>query len=290
MCRQRGSVIAEVVLKKVTRAGGDSDPRTPALLAQELVGMVNDRSSILCRKVLGSLAVNSAVIDGPIAERLCDLVASASDKALEQHADRDVKYNEMLNERMGAEDNLRDEIDRLQKELSSASDKALENTRKVDHLFDKIALRMRNKGMYKAWVSWDTNLKEGIRQKGLLEKMVFRMQNSRLLKAWSTWHFSVSQRKSDIVKEATKKYSTMSDSRVEIFHAKCALRMVRNGKNAFLKWKKRFMCTAWNVWCWRRYIRKIDKKFTRLWRRSLLGRVLDVWTSDALLDHNMGLC
>jgi hypothetical protein len=80
--------------------------------------MVNDRSSILCRKVLGSLAVNSAVIVGPIAERLCDLVASASDKALEQHADRDAKYNEMLKERMGAEDNLRDGIDCLQKELS----------------------------------------------------------------------------------------------------------------------------------------------------------------------------
>jgi hypothetical protein len=150
MCRQRGSVIVEVVLKRVTRAGGDSDPRTPALLSQELVGMVNDRSSILCRKVLGSLAVNSAVIDGPIAERLCDLVASASDKALEQLTGRDAKYNEMHKEHMGAEDNLRDEIDRLQKELSSSSDKALQNTRKVDQLLDKIALRMQSAGMCKA--------------------------------------------------------------------------------------------------------------------------------------------
>ena len=78
MCRQRGSVIAEVVLKRVTRAGGDSDPRTPALLSQELVGMVNDRSSILHREDLGSLVVTSAVIDGPIAQQLADRVASCS--------------------------------------------------------------------------------------------------------------------------------------------------------------------------------------------------------------------
>ena len=138
MCHQRGSVIAEVVLKRVTRPGGDSNlsrqgltaplvgPRTPALLAQELVGMVNDRSSILCRKVLGRLAVKSAVIDGPIAERLSDVVASASCKALELLAGRDAKYNEMLEERMDAEDKFRDEIDRLKNELSSASVKALE--------------------------------------------------------------------------------------------------------------------------------------------------------------------
>jgi hypothetical protein len=73
MCHQRGSVIAEVVLKRVTRPDGDSDPRTPDLLAQELVEKLNDRSGSLCRKDLGSLAVKSAVIDGPIAEPLCDL-------------------------------------------------------------------------------------------------------------------------------------------------------------------------------------------------------------------------
>ena len=75
MCHQRGSVIAEVVLKRVTRPDGDSDPRTPDLLAQELVEKLNDRMSILCRKDLGSLAVKSAVIDGPFAEPLCNLVA-----------------------------------------------------------------------------------------------------------------------------------------------------------------------------------------------------------------------
>ena len=49
MCHQRGSVIAEVVLKRVIRPDGDSDPRTPDLLAQELVEKLNDRNNIDAR-------------------------------------------------------------------------------------------------------------------------------------------------------------------------------------------------------------------------------------------------
>lgn len=76
MCHQRGSVVAEVVLRKVETAGGDGDCRTTALLAQELVDMVRAKTSDLGSKPLGQF-VQSASIDGPIAESVCDLVMKA---------------------------------------------------------------------------------------------------------------------------------------------------------------------------------------------------------------------
>ena len=76
MCHQRGSVVAEVVLKKVDMPGGDGDCRGSALLAKELVDMINDETSCLRSSELGKLAT-SATIDGPIAVPVCDLVAKA---------------------------------------------------------------------------------------------------------------------------------------------------------------------------------------------------------------------
>jgi len=76
MCHQRGSVVAEVVLKKVDMPGGDGDCRGSALLAKELVDMINDEASCLRSSELGKLAT-SATIDGPIAVPVCDLVAKA---------------------------------------------------------------------------------------------------------------------------------------------------------------------------------------------------------------------
>lgn len=77
MCHQRGSVVAEVVLKKVAMPGGDGDCRTPGMLAQELVDLLKERHSALCCKDLGKLAVKSVTIDGPIAAPVCDLVTKA---------------------------------------------------------------------------------------------------------------------------------------------------------------------------------------------------------------------
>jgi hypothetical protein len=77
MCHQRGSVVAEVVLKTVEMPGGDGDCRTPGMLAQELVDLVKERHSALCRKDLGKLAVKSVTIDGPIADPVCNLVTKA---------------------------------------------------------------------------------------------------------------------------------------------------------------------------------------------------------------------
>ena len=78
MCHQRGSVVAEVVLRKVKTAAGASegDCRSAALLAQELVEVVRQKASDLRGKPLGQFA-QSAQIDGPIAEPVCDLVTKA---------------------------------------------------------------------------------------------------------------------------------------------------------------------------------------------------------------------
>ena len=46
-----------------------------------------------------------------------------------------------------------------------------------------MSLRMRNKGLYKAWANWFANAKEIRRQLNLLEIFVLRMQNAVIYKA-----------------------------------------------------------------------------------------------------------
>jgi hypothetical protein len=76
ICHQRGSVVAEVALKKSNLPSGEGDCRSTAQLAQELVALAEDADSELRRMPLGKL-VRGATVDGPIAERLCDLMARA---------------------------------------------------------------------------------------------------------------------------------------------------------------------------------------------------------------------
>ena len=76
MCHQRGSVVAEVALKKTHMPPGEGDCRSAGQLANELVALAQDADSDLRRMPLGKL-VRGATVDGPIAERLCDLMARA---------------------------------------------------------------------------------------------------------------------------------------------------------------------------------------------------------------------
>jgi hypothetical protein len=73
ICHQRGSIIADVVLKRV-KMPGDGNYRTPAHLAKELMEMVEDRTSDFDCETFGHPVVTG--VHGPIAESLCDLIAA----------------------------------------------------------------------------------------------------------------------------------------------------------------------------------------------------------------------
>jgi hypothetical protein len=73
-------------------------------------------------------------------------------------------------------------------------------------LLDKVVVRMRNIGVFKAMCSWLANVQEGLRQKKLLKKMVQRVRNRRIYKAFATWDMSLreSQREMAVLQKMTR--------------------------------------------------------------------------------------
>ena len=74
LCHQRGSVIAEIILKKVN-SEGTGTVRSAAALADELAKQATDKNSSFRKKEVGKLAVG-ANIHGPIAQAMCDIIST----------------------------------------------------------------------------------------------------------------------------------------------------------------------------------------------------------------------
>jgi len=125
----------------------------------------------------------------------------------------------------------------------------------------KMALRMRNAGMYKAWASWCENAKELQRQRSLLGKIALRTKNSGMYKAWSTWY--------DNFKDLQRQRSLLD---------KMALRMRNSG-----------IYKAWAWWCDNtkdlRRQRSLLVKMARRMRNAGIYKAWASWTVHVQVLH-----
>ncbi len=181
------------------------------MLAEDLVEKHQRVMEVKCREVKELLAGRDAKYNAMLKERM-EIKCKEEKELL---AGRDAKYNEMLKERVDAEDKLRDEIDRLKKEL--VKEKCVgeervseEKQRRTVQAKQMIVQRLLQSQLAYAFDSYAYRVSEVRKQRETCRRVVLRMQHFALAGAFDMFLGTVRQLKANrqIVEKAMGRWRT----------------------------------------------------------------------------------
>ncbi len=168
------------------------------MLAEDLVVKHQRVMEVKCREVKELLTGRDAKYNAMLKERM--EIRCREEKEL--LAGRDTKYNEMLKERVDAEDKLRDEIDRLKKEL--VKEKCVgeervseEKQRRTEQAKRMIVQRLLHSKLANAFDSYAYRVSKVRRQRETCRRVVLRMQHVALAGAFDMFLGTVRQLKAN---------------------------------------------------------------------------------------------
>jgi hypothetical protein len=201
LCHQRGSVIAEVVLKKVD---GSSTMQATAALADELVQQAKDPESSLRQKAVGKLA-RRAEVHGPVAEPVLDILREFvtqgrhdAAETLTQQAEmaQSLKRQaEMANQVAQAKQRLKQQAERTIKKMlrihlaiafDSYHHRVVEKKRKRE-LCLRVVLRMQHRALAGAFDMFSGTVEQLASHRRVVERAISRWRSPAMTTAMWAW-------------------------------------------------------------------------------------------------------